>query len=44
MLIVRAARKTDLDALVRLAEEAGTGFTSLAVPPDPHVRCAFVST
>jgi arginine N-succinyltransferase len=34
MLIVRAAKRSDLDALVRLAEEAGTGFTSLAVPPD----------
>ena len=34
MLIVRAAKRSDLDALVRLAEEAGTGFTSLAVPPE----------
>ena len=34
MLIVRAARRSDTDALVRLAQEAGTGFTSLAVPAD----------
>ncbi|WP_300529477.1 arginine N-succinyltransferase [Maricaulis sp.] len=34
MLIVRAARRTDIDALIKLAEEAGTGFTSLAVPPE----------
>ena len=34
MLIVRAARKSDHSDLVRLAEEAGTGFTSLAVSPD----------
>lgn len=34
MLIVRAAKRTDTDALVRLAQEAGTGFTSLAVPAD----------
>lgn len=34
MLIVRAARRTDIDAFVQLAKEAGTGFTSLAVPPE----------
>ncbi|MHA6289126.1 arginine N-succinyltransferase [Maricaulis sp. CAU 1757] len=34
MLIVRAAKRSDLDALVRLSKEAGTGFTSLAVPPE----------
>jgi arginine N-succinyltransferase len=34
MLIVRAARRSDIDDLVRLAKEAGTGFTSLAVPPE----------
>ena len=34
MLIVRAAKRSDTDALVRLAQEAGTGFTSLAVSPD----------
>ena len=34
MLIVRAARRTDIDAFVQLAREAGTGFTSLAVPPE----------
>ena len=34
MLIVRAAKRSDLDAMVRLAAEAGTGFTSLNVPPD----------
>jgi arginine N-succinyltransferase len=34
MLIVRAARTSDIDDLVRLAGEAGTGFTSLAVPAD----------
>ncbi|WP_300545544.1 arginine N-succinyltransferase [Maricaulis sp.] len=34
MLIVRAARQSDTDALVRLSKEAGTGFTSLAVAPD----------
>lgn len=34
MLIVRAGRASDIDDLIRLAEEAGTGFTSLAVPPE----------
>jgi arginine N-succinyltransferase len=34
MLIVRAAKASDIDALTRLAEEAGTGFTSLAVSRD----------
>lgn len=34
MLIVRAARRTDIDAFMQLAREAGTGFTSLAVPPE----------
>ena len=34
MLIVRAAKATDIDALSRLADEAGTGFTSLAVSRD----------
>lgn len=34
MLIVRAGRPADIDDLVRLSEEAGTGFTSLAVPPE----------
>lgn len=34
MLIVRAARRSDIDDLVRLSKEAGTGFTSLAVSPD----------
>lgn len=34
MLIVRAAKTSDIDDLVRLSQEAGTGFTSLAVPPD----------
>lgn len=34
MLIVRAAKRSDHDALVRLAREAGTGFTSLAVSAD----------
>lgn len=34
MLIVRAGRRDDIDDLVRLSQEAGTGFTSLAVPPE----------
>jgi len=31
MLIVRAGRRTDIDDLIQLARDAGTGFTSLAV-------------
>ncbi len=34
MLIVRAAKAADIDALSLLAEEAGTGFTSLSVTRD----------
>lgn len=34
MLIVRAGRRGDIDDLIRLSKEAGTGFTSLAVPPE----------
>jgi arginine N-succinyltransferase len=34
MLIVRSAKSQDIDALVTLAAEAGTGFTSLAVSAD----------
>jgi arginine N-succinyltransferase len=34
MLIVRAAKRSDIDDLVRLSKEAGTGFTSLAVPAE----------
>jgi len=34
MLIVRAAKRSDHDDLVRLSEDAGTGFTSLAVSAD----------
>lgn len=34
MLVVRAARRDDIDAFVALAEGAGTGFTSLALERD----------
>ncbi len=34
MLIVRAAKAADIDAMSELAEEAGTGFTSLSVSRD----------
>ena len=34
MLIARAAKRTDIDELIALAKSAGTGFTSLAVPPE----------
>ncbi|MBO6796975.1 arginine N-succinyltransferase [Maricaulis sp.] len=34
MLIVRAGKRSDIDALIKLAAEAGTGFTSLALPPE----------
>ena len=34
MYIVRAARRADHDALIGLSKAAGTGFTSLALPPD----------
>ncbi|MCP2680597.1 arginine N-succinyltransferase [Maricaulaceae bacterium NA33B04] len=34
MLVMRAARAADTDCLLRLAEAAGPGFTSLALPDD----------
>ena len=34
MLSVRSARRDDLDAVIELAQLAGPGFTSLAVPPE----------
>ncbi|MCW5725380.1 MAG: arginine N-succinyltransferase [Maricaulaceae bacterium] len=37
MLVVRAARRSDIDALAGLARAAGPGFTSLAVGPDKLV-------
>lgn len=50
MLVVRAARRDDIDAFVALAEGAGTGFTSLALERDDLAErleksaCAYEST
>lgn len=50
MLRVRAARRDDIDAFVKLAEAAGTGFTSLALSHDElaakleRSEAAFAST